>query len=508
MAGTKASEATPFFERLCPAMTNLMGPCLAITWAFFAATSLVAAHEGHDSGPSPAAAQAEAPSISGRTARFEIVARQIGDDLVVAIDAYDTNAPVEANLVSVQREGKTALLRQTGPGTYAGKIALFGAPGAHELTIVAALDGREDRLAGALVTVATAGGAAVPHRHPDGAVFLAKPAQNLLEVQTVVAKKTEAAARREIVGRVIADPNGFGRVQSVREGRIEAPESGFPHLGQSVTQGEVLAVLIPTLSSFEEASLREKLAQVERDMAALVPRADAIGQVNPNMPMSDAAAGVLQELQIQSQGLRRQYELIKAALDQKIEIKAPVAGVIASAKVTAGQVVAARDLLFEVINRSQALVEGYSFEPAPAEEIAEASGATEDGRAIKLAYLGRGRVLQQQAIPLLFRVTEGAATLDIGTPVRILMTNAAPGTRRGVAARRGPARLRQSRRGVGAYGARDLRAPYRDHGAARRRPRDGDRRAGRRHAARGRRGPIHQPGALAHVPAKWRPVRR
>jgi multidrug efflux pump subunit AcrA (membrane-fusion protein) len=95
--------------------------------------------------------------------------------------------------------------------------------------------------------------------------------------------------------------------------------------------------------------------------------------------------------------------------------------VIASANVTAGQVVAARDLLFEVIDRRQALVEGFSFEPAPADEIAEASGATEDGRAIKLAYLGRGRVLQQQAVPLLFRVTDGAATLDIGTPVRILV---------------------------------------------------------------------------------------
>jgi multidrug efflux pump subunit AcrA (membrane-fusion protein) len=402
-------------------MTTLMGPWLAATLAFLASTSLAAAHEGHESGPSPVAASAEAPSLSGRTERFEIVARQIGDDLVVAIDASDTNAPVAGALVSVQRDGKAALLRQTGPGTYAGKISLLGAPGAHELAIVAATAGREDRLTGSLVTVATAGGAAAPHRHPDGAVFLSKPAQHLLEVRTAVARMGEAAASREIVGRVIADPNGFGRVQALRDGRIEAPDSGFPHLGQSVTQGEVLAVLIPTLSSFEDASLRERLAQVERDMAALVPRADAIGQVNPNMPMSDATAGVLQELQIQSQGLRRQHELLKAALDQRIDIKAPVAGVIASANVTAGQVVAARDLLFEVINRSQAMVEGFSFEPAPAEEIAEASGATEDGRVVKLAYLGRGRVLQQQAVPLLFRVTEGAAMLDIGTPVRILV---------------------------------------------------------------------------------------
>jgi membrane fusion protein, heavy metal efflux system len=386
------------------------------------------AHEGHDHGPAPAAApavsqSADALSFGGRTERFEIVARQVGDDLVVTIDRRDSNAPVETALVSVQSEGKTALLRLVSPGSFTAKVALLGAPGAHQVTIVAALDGREDRLAGSLATSATSGGPPVPHRHPDGAVFLAKPAQHLLDIHTAIARNAEAAPSRELVGRVVPDPNAFGRVQAVRDGRIEAPGEGFPHLGQSVTQGEVVAVLTPTLTSFEEASLREKLAQVEREMAALVPRADAVGQVNPNMPMGDAAAGVLQELQIQSQGLRRQHELLKAALAQKIEITAPLAGVIARADVTAGQVVAARDVLFEVINRSQAMVEAFSFEPA-GEEIAAASGVTDDGRAVGLVFLGRGRVLRQQAVPLLFRVTDGAATLDIGTPVRVLVTAA------------------------------------------------------------------------------------
>jgi hypothetical protein len=86
-------------------------------------------------------------------------------------------------------------------------------------------------------------------------------------------------------------------------------------------------------------------------------------------------------------------------------------------------VVAARDVLFEVVNRSEAMVEAFSFAPS-GEEIAGASGITEDGRAVKLVFVGRGRVLRQQAVPLLFRVTEGAAKLDIGTPVRVLVTAA------------------------------------------------------------------------------------
>jgi hypothetical protein len=403
-------------------MPGLRALCRAATLLALVVGSPLQAHEGHDHGPPPvAAAISDGEALAGQTARFEIVARQVGDDLVVTLDRRDSNAPVVAASVSVRRDGKAISLQPTASGTYAAKIALIGAVGTYQLEIVATFDGHEDRLAGALV-VAASGGAAVPHRHPDGAVYLGKAAQHLLEVRTVVATTAEAAPSREIVGRVIPDPNGFARVQATRDGRIDPPEEGFPHLGQKVGRDEVLAVLVPTLTTVEEASLREKLIQVERDMAALVPRADAIGIVNPNMPMSDAAAGVLQDLQIQSQGLRRQQELIKSVLDQRIPIKASIDGVIANVRVTAGQVVGTREVLFEVVNRDQALVEGFSFEPV--DDIAAASGLTDDGRAVKLAFMGRSNVLRQQAIPLLFRVTEGAAGLDIGTPVRVLAATA------------------------------------------------------------------------------------
>ncbi len=137
-----------------------------------------------------------------------------------------------------------------------------------------------------------AGGAA-PHRHGNGSVFLSKPTQHLVGIRTVIAIESEAAPSIEIAGRVVIDPNRSGRAQAVRDGRIEAGPQGFPHLGQPVTQGQVLAYLIPTLSSAEEATLKQTLAQIERDMALLVPRADAIATINPNMPMGEATASAL-----------------------------------------------------------------------------------------------------------------------------------------------------------------------------------------------------------------------
>jgi len=268
-----------------------------------------------------------------------------------------------------------------------------------------------------------AGGAA-PHRHGNGSVFLSKPTQHLVGIRTVIAVESEAAPSIEIAGRVVVDPNRSGRAQAVRDGRIEAGPQGFPHLGQPVTQGQILAYLIPTLSSAEEATFKQTLAQIERDMALLVPRADAIATINPNMPMGEATASALEELQIQSQSLSRQKDIVAAALNQRIEIKAPLAGVISSALVNIGQVVAARDPLFEIVDRNAAWVEGWSFDPVRPESIATATALTEDGRTLHLGFVGRGPMLRQQATPIIFRIDDNASNIEFGTPLRVFLRNA------------------------------------------------------------------------------------
>src|SRR5262249_16553610 len=179
-------------------MTVARTLCCVVALTMCIAASSLRAHEGHDHGPAPSTAQpADMPTLSGQTERFEIVAGQVGDDLVVALDRRDSNAPVVGAAVSVREGGKAVPLRPTKPGEYAAKVALVGAPGAHDLTIAANVDGRDDKLTGSLV-VAASGNAAVPHRHPDGAVFLAKAAQHLLDVRTIVAPTVHAAPRRQL----------------------------------------------------------------------------------------------------------------------------------------------------------------------------------------------------------------------------------------------------------------------------------------------------------------------
>lgn len=58
-------------------------------------------------------------------------------------------------------------------------------------------------------------------RLPDGSVNVPKAAQRRMAIRTLLAAESEAAATVELPGRVIADPNASGRVQTVHGGRIE-----------------------------------------------------------------------------------------------------------------------------------------------------------------------------------------------------------------------------------------------------------------------------------------------
>jgi cobalt-zinc-cadmium efflux system membrane fusion protein len=459
-----------------------LATCLfAIPFPFLAAHE---GHDHEAAQPAQALQPSDHQRIVARSNAFDMVTVSQGHEITIYLDRSDSNEPVAGATVTVEGEGHKAAAKQTEAGTYVADADWIESAGAHSLTITVTSGHDTQQFTGTLGAAATApargsslwvrgvalaglgfgialaafrpgrqrwggialslamlavlmastamghdvepasappAGGAVPHRHANGSVFLSKPTQHLVGIRTVVAVESEAAPSVEIAGRVIVDPNRSGRAQAVRDGSIEAGPKGFPHLGQAVTQGEVLAYLVPTLTSAEEATLKQTLAQIERDMALLVPRTDAIATINPNMPMGEATASALQELQIQSQSLTRQKEIVTAALNQRIEIKAPIAGVISAALVNIGQVVAPRDPLFEIVDPGAAWVEAWSFDPVPAAGVSTATALTESGHMLHLSFVGRGPVLRQQATPVVFRIADDASNVEFGTPLRIFL---------------------------------------------------------------------------------------
>ena len=91
--------------------------------------------DGHShAAPTPMLTTAIAPRASGASEEFEIVAVLEGKRLVVYLDRFGTNAPVEGAKVEVEGAGLKRLAREINPGTYAIDVATAIPAAKHPLT--------------------------------------------------------------------------------------------------------------------------------------------------------------------------------------------------------------------------------------------------------------------------------------------------------------------------------------------------------------------------------------
>lgn len=253
-----------------------------------------------------------------------------------------------------------------------------------------------------------------PTRLADGSVFVPKNAQRTWGIRTDIAALGEHPYSVELNGHVVADPSYSGRVQSSQSGRIEAGALGLPHLGKNVAKGEVLAWLAPVASSLERGGSQAQLAEIaaQRDLAEKrVARLAQLEGVVPQREVDSARAEL--------RGLDERKAALSGALHTREALRAPVSGVISAVNVSVGQVVEARETLFEIVNPAKLWVEAIAFDPALPAQIAAASAAGSDGMAFRLAYLGSGVQLREHALPLQFRIVPPQPVLSVAQPVRV-----------------------------------------------------------------------------------------
>ena len=110
-----------------------------------------------------------------------------------------------------------------------------------------------------------------------------------------------------------------------------------------------------------------------------------------------------------------------ASIDSAVPLRAPVSGVLsASHHLVAGQIVDAREVLFEIVDPARLAVEALAYEPGIASTLRSASAQAGDA-ALELRFVGGGRQLREQALPLLFRIVNPSAALAVGQPVKVVV---------------------------------------------------------------------------------------
>ncbi len=263
---------------------------------------------------------------------------------------------------------------------------------------------------------APAAGGNAPRRLPDGGVFLPKASQRQLGVRTISVEDASLPSTVELTGRVVLDSNAGGKVQPTQAGRIEAGPRGLPQLGQAVRKGEVLAVVRASSSAIERANQQAQSAELNASLELARRRVERLQQLEGTVPQKDIEAA-----QSDVTSLRQRAAAVAGSVSATEALVAPVSGVIAAASVVAGQVVDAREVLFEIVDPSRMSVEASAFDAALAANIASASASAAPGSSVPLQFVGAGSSLRDGAIPLVFRTLPGktALPLSIHQPVRV-----------------------------------------------------------------------------------------
>ncbi|MDP2818906.1 MAG: efflux RND transporter periplasmic adaptor subunit [Polaromonas sp.] len=263
---------------------------------------------------------------------------------------------------------------------------------------------------------APAAGSNAPKRLADGGVFLPKASQRQLGVRTLSVAEASLPTTVELTGRVVLDSNAGGKVQPTQAGRIEAGPRGLPQLGQSVRKGEVLAVLRASVGAIERANQQAQSAELKASLELARRRVARLQQLEGTVPQKDIEAA-----QSDVVSLQQRAAAVSGSVAATEALVAPVSGVIAAANVVAGQVVDAREVLFEIVDPARMSVEASAFDASLLANIASASASSAPGSSVPLQFIGAGRSLREGAIPLIFRTLPGkdALPLAINQPVKV-----------------------------------------------------------------------------------------
>jgi cobalt-zinc-cadmium efflux system membrane fusion protein len=258
-----------------------------------------------------------------------------------------------------------------------------------------------------------------PQRMSDGTLFVPKATQHLLAVRTVIAEESKARRTTQLAGTIIADPNGLARVQTGHAGRVEAPDGGLAFVGKRVAKGDLLARLTHHIEAFDKGTLQGEIAELEARIATQEIKLGLYMKAPLAVPRIK-----IEEAKGELQALRKKREQLVPTIAETEEVRAPMSGVVSASNVVPGQVVDAREIMFEIVDPNRFWVEAIAHDVAVAANLSSAVAVIGSGEKLPLEFAGLGLTLKHQAAPLSFRLAMGKPNLSIGKPVTVILQSA------------------------------------------------------------------------------------
>lgn len=269
--------------------------------------------------------------------------------------------------------------------------------------------------------VAVTSGFDTPQRLPNGDLFIPKATQRLLSIRTIIVDKANASRTLELQGQIAPEPDGIGRVQSVVDGRFDTAPNGLPVVGQRVSKGQILGYIVPTVSAADRSSFEGSVGDLDTRILLAEQKLSRITRLAGIVPQKD-----IDETRIEVKSLKERRIAVKAAVSGREPLLSPISGLVSTVHTLPGQIVSARDNLFEIVDPARLWVEANSFdETVQKDSIVDAYAQISDTESIPLQFIGQSLTLRQQSVPFVFKLLKAPRNAGIGKPVTVLLkTNA------------------------------------------------------------------------------------
>ncbi|WP_455184688.1 HlyD family efflux transporter periplasmic adaptor subunit [Azospirillum palustre] len=261
-----------------------------------------------------------------------------------------------------------------------------------------------------------------PQRRPDGSYFVPKPLQRMFDIRTHRADSVRTPLTVKLPGRIVPDPNAHGDVEASLLGRIEPPKTGMPVLGETVRKGQILGYVAPAIGVVDRSQVRREVARLTNEIRITAESVEILKQFW-FVPFRD---GKVMQAEVRLEGLRREREALLPMLQTQEVLRAAIDGVISASTAINGRIVHPGEKIFEIVNPQRLWIEAVAADPEVArgtQLVHDASAVTPEGDALDLTFIGSGLALQQQSVPLMFRIENPMDGLRVGRPVTVTVRN-------------------------------------------------------------------------------------
>lgn len=378
------------------------------------------AHEGHDHGaPPPPVSATIAPRFDASSDRYELVGVLRDGHLHLHLDHFLGNRPVEGAELEIDAPGGTRKAEPAGLGSYRIPAAFAEKPGQYDVIVSVLREGEIDILTATLQVPAEdaskpkPGATDLAQRLPDGAVFVPKPSQRILDLSNQQVAQKAHRLSVALPGRIVPDPNASGVVQAAVAGRISPPPGGFKRLGQRVKAGDVLAIVQPAISTADLTSQAQQMRELEQQIALVARRLERFRQ----MSAGSVTRAQIEDAELELTGLQARRQAVEQVQRAPERLIAPVDGILAAAQVVAGQMADPNAILFQIVEPSRLWVEALSYGAQGTGELA--SVLLPDGRRLELDFEGAGLSDRNQAVPWHFSIRATEQRLRLGQLVTV-----------------------------------------------------------------------------------------